>query len=48
MEEIKPLNLDERREEYFGLTESEEQDLKNEILTGKINEIVNWINKNGR
>jgi len=41
--------FDERRsEDYLGMTDGQEQDLRNEVLDDiqdKINEIINWINK---
>lgn len=47
MEKLK--TFDERRtEDYIGMTNGEEQDLRSDVLDdiqNKINEIIDWINK---
>jgi len=50
MEKLKTF-YERRSEDYFGMTNGEEQDLKKEVLDDiedKINEIIDWINKNER
>ncbi len=46
MEKLKTFD-ERRREDYFGMTDGQEIDLRNEVLddiADKINEIVDWIN----
>ncbi len=47
MEKVKTFH-ERRSEEYFGATDGQEIDLRNEVLDNiadKINEIIDWINK---
>ena len=48
MEKVK--TFDEKRNEHLGMTDGEEYDLKTDVLfdiQDKINEIIDWINKDG-